>query len=85
MLYQVYFGNVMEMIYGWLMQKYSYIVVDIDGFIIVYVNLVIGVDSMFSGVELNYFFCFGNELVISLDVYFNGDELLCNVVVKVGE
>lgn len=44
-----------------------------------------GADSMFSGAEPNYLSCSGNELVTSLDVYFNGDESLRNAVAKVGE
>ncbi|EGP1156253.1 hypothetical protein I7U92_002839 [Salmonella enterica] len=84
-LYQAHSGNAMETTYGWPTQKHSYIAADTDGSTTAHVNLATGADSMFSGAEPNYLSCSGNELVTSLDVYFNGDESLRNAVAKVGE
>ncbi|EDH7634400.1 hypothetical protein CB562_13930 [Salmonella enterica subsp. enterica serovar Togba] len=84
-LYQAHSGNAMETTYGWPTQKHSYIAADTDGATTAHVNLATGADSMFSGGEPNYLSCSGNELVTSLDVYFNGDESLRNAVAKVGE
>ncbi|EAT4607502.1 DUF823/DUF824 repeat adhesin RatB [Salmonella sp. 741265124_HBA] len=84
-LYQAHSGNAMETTYGWPTQKHSYIAADTDGATTAHVNLATGADSMFSGAEPNYLSCSGNELVTSLDVYFNGDESLRNAVAKVGE
>ncbi|EHR9462598.1 hypothetical protein KU905_001672 [Salmonella enterica subsp. enterica] len=84
-LYQAHSGNAMETTYGWPTQKHSYIAADTEGATTAHVNLATGADSMFSGGEPNYLSCSGNELVTSLDVYFNGDESLRNAVAKVGE
>lgn len=84
-LYQAHSGNAMETTYGWPTQKHSYIAADTDGSTTAHVNLATGADSTFSGTEPNYLSCSGNELVTSLDVYFNGDESLRNAVAKVGE
>lgn len=84
-LYQAHSGNAMETTYGWPTQKHSYIAADTEGATTAHVNLATGADSMFSGAEPNYLSCSGNELVTSLDVYFNGDESLRNAVAKVGE
>ncbi|EDT0919019.1 hypothetical protein DCN34_003522 [Salmonella enterica subsp. enterica] len=84
-LYQAHSGNAMETTYGWPTQKHSYIAADTDGSTTAHVNLATGADSTFSGAEPNYLSCSGNELVTSLDVYFNGDESLRNAVAKVGE
>ncbi|ECK8871614.1 hypothetical protein DNW15_06380 [Salmonella enterica subsp. enterica] len=84
-LYQAHSGNAMETTYGWPTQKHSYIAADTDGSTTAHVNLATGADSIFSGGEPNYLSCSGNELVTSLDVYFNGDESLRNAVAKVGE
>lgn len=84
-LYQAHSGNAMETTYGWPTQKHSYIAADTDGSTTAHVNLATGADSLFSGAEPNYLSCSGNELVTSLDVYFNGDESLRNAVAKVGE
>ncbi|ECF8852351.1 hypothetical protein CY711_001822 [Salmonella enterica subsp. enterica serovar Braenderup] len=84
-LYQAHSGNSMETTYGWPTQKHSYIAADTDGSTTAHVNLATGADSTFSGTEPNYLSCSGNELVTSLDVYFNGDESLRNAVAKVGE
>ncbi|EHB5844688.1 hypothetical protein JXB66_003892 [Salmonella enterica] len=84
-LYQAHSGNAMETTYGWPTQKHRYIAADTDGSTTAHVNLATGADSMFSGAEPNYLSCSGNELVTSLDVYFNGDESLRNAVAKVGE
>lgn len=84
-LYQAHSGNSMETTYGWPTQKHSYIAADTEGATTAHVNLATGADSMFSGGEPNYLSCSGNELVTSLDVYFNGDESLRNAVAKVGE
>ncbi|EAB8340738.1 hypothetical protein KSP16_003396 [Salmonella enterica subsp. enterica serovar Abaetetuba] len=84
-LYQAHSGNAMETTYGWPTQKHSYIAADTDGATTAHVNLATGADSMFSGAEPNYLSCSGNELVTSLDVYFDGNESLRNAVAKVGE
>ncbi|EBY9769812.1 hypothetical protein D5W60_18330 [Salmonella enterica subsp. enterica serovar Corvallis] len=84
-LYQAHSGNAMETTYGWPTQKHSYIAADTEGAATAHVNLATGADSMFSGAEPNYLSCSGNELITSLDVYFNGDESLRNAVAKVGE
>ncbi|HCB5729253.1 TPA: hypothetical protein M1G81_004530, partial [Salmonella enterica subsp. enterica serovar Waycross] len=84
-LYQAHSGNAMETTYGWPTQKHSYIAADTEGATTAHVNLATGADSIFSGGEPNYLSCSGNELVTSLDVYFNGDESLRNAVAKVGE
>lgn len=84
-LYQAHSGNAMETTYGWPTQKHSYIAADTEGATTAHVNLATGADSLFSGAEPNYLSCSGNELVTSLDVYFNGDESLRNAVAKVGE
>ncbi|MGU6647078.1 DUF823/DUF824 repeat adhesin RatB [Salmonella enterica subsp. enterica serovar Saphra] len=84
-LYQAHSGNAMETTYGWPTQKHSYIAADTDGATTAHVNLATGADCMFSGAEPNYLSCSGNELVTSLDVYFDGNESLRNAVAKVGE
>ncbi|EDB5668994.1 hypothetical protein AHQ96_16095, partial [Salmonella enterica subsp. enterica serovar Give] len=84
-LYAAHSGNAMETTYGWPTQKHSYIAADTDGSTTAHVNLATGADSMFSGAEPNYLSCSGNELVTILNVYFDGNESLRNVVAKVGE
>ncbi|ELH8386600.1 hypothetical protein Q7X33_001731 [Salmonella enterica subsp. enterica] len=84
-LYEAHSGNTMETTYGWPTQKHSYIAADTDGSTTAHVNLATGADSLFSGAEPNYLSCSGNELVTSLDVYFDGNESLRNAVAKVGE
>ncbi|MKL98694.1 hypothetical protein D6S11_01910 [Salmonella enterica subsp. enterica] len=84
-LYEAHSGNTMATTYGWPTQKHSYIAADTDGSTTAHVNLATGADSLFSGAEPNYLSCSGNELITSLDVYFNGDESLRNAVAKVGE
>lgn len=84
-LYEAHSGNTMETTYGWPTQKHSYIAADTDGSTTAHVNLATGADSLFSGAEPNYLSCSGNELVTSLDVYFDGNESLRNAVAKVDE
>ncbi|EBS6793089.1 hypothetical protein D4502_10150 [Salmonella enterica subsp. enterica serovar Chester] len=84
-LYAAHSGNAMETTYGWPTQKHSYIAADTDGSTTAHVNLATDADSMFSGAEPNYLSCSGNELVTILNVYFDGNESLRNVVAKVGE
>ncbi|WP_348251592.1 hypothetical protein, partial [Salmonella enterica] len=66
-------------------QKHSFIAAVTDGSSTAHVNLATGAVSLFSGAEPNYLSCTGNELVTSLDVYFDGNETLRNAVAKVGE
>lgn len=84
-LYQAHSGNAMETTYGWPTQKHSYIAADTDGVTTAHVNLATGADSTFSGAEPNYLSCSGNELITSLNVYFDGNASLRNAVAKVGE
>ncbi|EBV2192483.1 hypothetical protein OEE31_002584 [Salmonella enterica] len=77
-------SNAMETEHGWPTQEKSYITADIEDAQTVHVDLGNGKEGKSANAE-NYLTCSANEMVSTLDVYFNDDPALRNAVAEVGQ